>query len=86
MPHLSTVEEVLSDFKISRTLLWRLRQQEGFPAPIRVGERRILFDTGAIRAWLEIQSAPQAANDPAPPEYRRDLNPTPSANDGSAQA
>lgn len=68
MSHLATVNEVLSGFKISRTLLWRLRQQEGFPAPIRVGQRRILFDTEAIRDWLEIQSAPQAANDPAEQE------------------
>lgn len=71
MSHLATVEEVVSGFKISRTLFWRLRQQEGFPAPIRVGQRRILFDAEAIRAWLESQSATQAANDPA--------------NDGSAQ-
>lgn len=68
MPHLSTVEEVISGFKISRTLLWRLRQQEGFPSPIRVGQRRILFDTEAIRAWLESQSATQAANDSTNPE------------------
>lgn len=68
MSHLATVNEVLLGFKISRTLLWRLRQQEGFPAPIRVGQRRILFDADAIRAWLEIQSAPHAANDPAEQE------------------
>lgn len=68
MPHLATVNEVLSGFKISRTLLWRLRQQEGFPAPIRVGQRRILFDAEAIRAWLESQSATEAANDPTHPE------------------
>lgn len=68
MSHLATVNEVLSGLKISRTLFWRVRQQEGFPAPIRVGQRRILFDVDAIRAWLEIQSAPQAANDPAEQE------------------
>lgn len=68
MPHLATVNEVLSGFKISRTLFWRLRQQEGFPAPIRVGQRRILFDAEAIRAWLESQSATEAANDPAEQE------------------
>lgn len=68
MSNLATVPEVLSGFKISRTLLWRLRQQEGFPAPIRVGQRRILFDTEAIRAWLDSQSAPQPANDSTNPE------------------
>lgn len=68
MSHLATVNEVLLGLKISRTLFWRLRQQESFPAPIRVGQRRILFDADAIRAWLEIQSAPQAANDHAEQE------------------
>lgn len=60
MPNLSTVNELLADLKISRTLLWRLRRNSDFPAPIRLGERRIVFDADAVNAWLMKRGA---AND-----------------------
>lgn len=60
MPHLSTVNELLAELKISRTLLWRLRQSNDFPAPIRLGQRRIVFDKNSVNAWLMKRGA---AND-----------------------
>lgn len=60
MPNLSTVNELLADLKISRTLLWRLRQSNDFPPPIRLGQRRIVFDADAVNAWLMKRGA---AND-----------------------
>lgn len=62
MAKLLTTDDVLSHLHISRTLLWRLRQTSNFPAPIRLGERRIAFDADAVDAWLAAQAAPRTSN------------------------
>lgn len=62
MTKLLSVNETAYRLLISRTLLWRLRQREDFPAPVRLGQRRIAFNADAIDAWLAAQSAPLANN------------------------
>jgi predicted DNA-binding transcriptional regulator AlpA len=48
--------DVTRRLNISRTSLWRWRQQPGFPAPVAVGKLR-LFDVVALEEWLSTRQA-----------------------------
>lgn len=62
MATLLSIDDVLSQLHISRTLLWRLRRSGNFPAPIRLGERRIAFDQSSLDSWIAAQSQPTTIN------------------------
>ena len=55
MATLLSIDDVLSQLHISRTLLWRLRQSGNFPSPIRLGQRRIAFDQSSLDSWIAAQ-------------------------------
>lgn len=48
--------DVARRLNISRTSLWRWRQQPDFPAPAAVGHMR-LYDVGALEEWLASRQA-----------------------------
>lgn len=40
-------------FDVSENTLWRwIKEQPGFPEPIKMGERVTLFDITAIEQWM----------------------------------
>lgn len=49
---LLTPAQVGQQLKISRTTLWKLRNEHSFPQPVRVG-RRVLFRSTDLQEWLE---------------------------------
>ncbi|MEA9994575.1 AlpA family phage regulatory protein [Pseudomonas sp. 10B1] len=50
--HRHTSKEVIEALSISRATLWRWEKMEGFPAPLKVGVRRVRYDIGSIKAFL----------------------------------
>jgi excisionase family DNA binding protein len=51
---LLTASELADDLRIGRTTLWRLRKQQDFPAPMRVGNT-LRWDAREVEKWLESQ-------------------------------
>jgi prophage regulatory protein len=51
--------EVQEIVRLSEPTIWRLRRAGKFPAPLRLGERRIAWRESEIEAWLV--SRPHAA-------------------------
>jgi predicted DNA-binding transcriptional regulator AlpA len=51
-PMLKRAKEAADQFSISVPTLYRWRQEEGFPQPVKRGQV-VLYDTEAIRKWLE---------------------------------
>ena len=49
---LKRAKEAADQFSISVPTLYRWRQEEGFPQPVKRG-RVVLYDTEAIIKWLE---------------------------------
>ncbi|SPL81344.1 hypothetical protein [Yersinia phage fEV-1] len=49
---LKRAKEAADQFSISVPTLYRWRQEEGFPQPAKRGQV-VLYDTEAIRKWLE---------------------------------
>lgn len=55
---LLSVPEVLALLPVNRTTLWRMcRSNEPgrFPAPVKIGKRRIAFFENEVRDWLTTQ-------------------------------
>ena len=51
------IQEVCNKLSVSRTSLWRLSRQVGFPKPINLGgSRMVMFLEAEIDAWLEAQA------------------------------
>ena len=51
------IQEVCNKLSVSRTSLWRLSRQPGFPKPINLGGgRMVMFLEEEIDAWLEEQA------------------------------
>jgi prophage regulatory protein len=51
------IQEVCNKLSVSRTSLWRLSRQPGFPKPINLGgSRMVVFLEAEIDAWLEAQA------------------------------
>ena len=45
-------------FQIARSTLWKwVKTREGFPQPVKAGEKVTLFDINAIDAFLKAQAA-----------------------------
>jgi excisionase family DNA binding protein len=49
-----TIEEIAARLRCSRATVLRMRYQKGgdFPAPIRVGGKRLLYPVAAVEAYL----------------------------------
>lgn len=47
---------------VGESTFWNWAKREGFPQPIRLGERLTLFSLDELRAWVLAQR--DAANDP----------------------
>lgn len=57
-PDFQRPAEVCARFKIARSTLWhwaKTRAQEGFPKPIKFGEKVTLFDCAAIERFIKAQ-------------------------------
>ncbi len=53
MTHYVSTNELLTHLTVCRSTLYgSLRHQEGFPQPHKIGKRRLLWDLGAILAWV----------------------------------
>ena len=51
------IQEVCNKLSVSRTSLWLLSRQPGFPKPINLGgSRMVMFLEEEIDAWLEEQA------------------------------
>lgn len=50
----ATVRERLGG--IGRTTLWNWVREGTFPAPIRVGPKRIMWRESVVNAWIESQT------------------------------
>ncbi|MCQ4260773.1 helix-turn-helix transcriptional regulator [Stutzerimonas stutzeri] len=54
------IQEVCNKLSVSRTTLWRLSRQPGFPKPINLGGgRMVMFLETELDSWLEAQAASQ---------------------------
>lgn len=54
------IQEVCNKLSVSRTTLWRLSRQPGFPKPINLGGgRMVMFLETEHDSWLEAQAASQ---------------------------
>lgn len=59
-PHYARAKATCAHFQIARSTLWqwtKSRKQEGFPQPLKAGEKVTLFDINAIDAFLKAQAA-----------------------------
>ena len=55
-PRYARIKEASAHFSISRSTLWHwCKTRDGFPKPIKAGQRVTLFDLNAIDAWLQSQ-------------------------------
>ena len=58
---LLTRQEVEAMCRLSRSAIYRLMREDGFPCPIRIGKRAVRWPASEIEAW--IQSRPRATGD-----------------------
>jgi predicted DNA-binding transcriptional regulator AlpA len=59
-PHYARAKATCAHFQIARATLWqwvKSRKQEGFPQPLKAGEKVTLFDINAIDAFLKAHAA-----------------------------
>lgn len=49
--HLARTKPTAAHFQISEMTLWRWRQEDTFPKPLKRG-RTVLYDLAAIEQWL----------------------------------
>jgi predicted DNA-binding transcriptional regulator AlpA len=59
-PQYARAKAACAHFQIARSTLWqwaKTRKQEGFPQPLKAGEKVTLFDINAIDAFLKAQAA-----------------------------
>lgn len=52
-PRLMAPKEAATATSLSRTLLHLMSAQGQFPAPVRLGERRIAYVRAEVEAWVE---------------------------------
>lgn len=46
-------EELAADLSVSRSTLWRMRQNGEIPSPINIGSRAIGWERAVIEDWLK---------------------------------
>jgi prophage regulatory protein len=51
-PRLISAHEVSHKTSLSRTTLWRLIQEDQFPAPVRLSANRVGWSEKAVEAWI----------------------------------
>ena len=57
-PHYARAKAASAHFQIARSTLWQwTKARQGFPQPLRAGEKVTLFDINAIDAFLKAQAA-----------------------------
>jgi predicted DNA-binding transcriptional regulator AlpA len=56
-PHYARAKAACAHFGIARSTLWQwAKTRDGFPQPLKAGERVTLFDLHAIDDWLRAQA------------------------------
>jgi predicted DNA-binding transcriptional regulator AlpA len=58
-PQYARAKAACAHFQIARSTLWqwtKTRKHEGFPQPLKAGEKVTLFDINAIDAFLKAQA------------------------------
>lgn len=59
-PQYARAKATCAHFQIARSTLWqwvKSRKADGFPQPLKAGEKVTLFDINAIDAFLKAQAA-----------------------------
>ncbi|BDT73130.1 hypothetical protein os4_26770 [Comamonadaceae bacterium OS-4] len=57
-PHYARAKVACAYFQIARSTLWQwVKSRQGFPQPLKAGEKVALFDINAIDAFLKAQAA-----------------------------
>ncbi|WP_082660518.1 helix-turn-helix transcriptional regulator [Aureimonas ureilytica] len=54
---LLSVQDVMSRLRVSRTTLWRMEHDEGFPKPITFGRRMKRWKEADIEAFIAVQAS-----------------------------
>ena len=56
-PSYARARQACKHFQIARSTLWKwCKEREGFPQPLKAGEKVTLFDLNAIDAYLKAQA------------------------------
>ncbi|MEI6599484.1 MAG: hypothetical protein WCN21_03355 [Comamonadaceae bacterium] len=56
-PHYARAKAACEYFQIARSTLWQwCKTRDGFPKPLKAGEKVTLFDINAIDAFLKAQA------------------------------
>lgn len=56
-PHYARAKAACAHFQIARSTLWQwVKTRQGFPKPLKAGEKVTLFDINAIDAFLKAQA------------------------------
>lgn len=56
-PHYARAKVACAHFQIARSTLWQwVKTRQGFPKPLKAGEKVTLFDINAIDAFLKAQA------------------------------
>ena len=66
--NLLTLEEVMAQLKMSRTSIYRLMAEYGFPRPVKIGGRTNRWREEDVAEWLARQ--PEGARSRAAPSVR----------------
>ncbi len=57
-PNYARAKAACAHFQIARSTLWQwTKSRQGFPQPLKAGEKVTLFDINAIDAFLKAQAA-----------------------------
>lgn len=60
IPRYARAKRTCEHFQIARSTLWQwTKSRDGFPQPLKAGEKVTLFDINAIDAFLKAQAAKQ---------------------------
>jgi len=58
MPRYARAKVACAHFQIARSTLWQwCKTRDGFPKPLKAGEKVTLFDINAIDAFLKAQAS-----------------------------
>lgn len=56
-PHYARAKTACAHFQIARSTLWTwCKTRQGFPKPLKAGQKVTLFDINAIEAFLQAQA------------------------------
>ena len=56
-PHYARAKTACAHFQIARSTLWTwCKTRQGFPKPLKAGQKVTLFDINAIEAFLKAQA------------------------------